>query len=124
MTLFSEATRLESPPVSGQEARVSISVHNAPGGPVVSVAGELDLSTAAHLRVVLLKATEACPAGCGITLDLSGVTFCDCTGLQVLLRARQWALHDHHPLAVTTSSPRVDRLLEITRTAPLFTPAG
>ncbi|WP_051820849.1 STAS domain-containing protein [Streptomyces flavochromogenes] len=123
MSLLSEV-QLEFPADAGQGTRVSVRVQNAQGGPVVSIAGELDLTTAPHLRAVLLKVTAVCPRGCGISLDLSGVTFCDCTGLHVLLSSRQQALGADRPLAITAGSPRVDRLLEITGTAPLFTPAG
>ncbi|MFE5941535.1 STAS domain-containing protein [Streptomyces sp. NPDC056480] len=123
MPLSSEAILLESPWHTRQDSRVSVSVQDAPGGPVVSITGELDLTSATHLRALLMKTVEACPRGWGITLDLSRVTFCDCTGLHVLLCTRRLALSNRRPLVINAASPRMDRLLEITGTAPLFTSA-
>lgn len=51
---------------------------------VVSVSGELDMATAPVLREVL--APDALPDGCRhLALDVSGLTFCDSSGLCVLV---------------------------------------
>ncbi|MCZ0978561.1 STAS domain-containing protein [Streptomyces diastatochromogenes] len=89
-------------------------------GAAVVVCGELDIESATQLRTALLRAMEACAEGAALTLDLSRVEFCDSSGLNVLLRARQRALGEHRSLAITAASPQMTRLLEMTGAAPLF----
>ncbi|MFF0425386.1 STAS domain-containing protein [Streptomyces sp. NPDC004520] len=96
---------------------------NANGAAVI-VRGELDIESATHLRTVLLQAMEACGEGAALTLDLSQVEFCDSSGLNVLLRARQRALSEHRSLVITAASPQMTRLLEITGSAQLFADEG
>ncbi|MFD3663712.1 STAS domain-containing protein [Streptomyces sp. NPDC058659] len=99
---------------------MTVSMRPKAGGAVVSVRGELDIDSATHLRTALMRAMEACEDGGGLTLDLSGVTFCDSTGLNALLRARRRALSEHRSLTITATSPQVTRLLEMTGAAQLF----
>ncbi|KOG36840.1 hypothetical protein ADK34_00090 [Streptomyces viridochromogenes] len=73
-----------------------------------------------ELRTALAEEMAACEAGRGLALDLSEVTFCDSTGLNTLLRARQRALKEHRSLTITAASPQVIRLLEITGADRLF----
>jgi ABC-type transporter Mla MlaB component len=56
------------------------------GATLLCVAGELDISGAARLDEEIAAAAAACGS---LVLDLSGVTFCDSSGLAVLLRARR-----------------------------------
>jgi anti-sigma B factor antagonist len=79
---------------------------------LITLAGALDLGTAPLVREVL--------AGClhdgvlAIDIDLTPLTFCDCSGLNVFLEASLnmavvgGSLHLHHPPAV------VVRVVEIT----------
>lgn len=53
---------------------------------VVTVSREIDIDTGPLLQDARAKALAAGVAG--IDVDFSQVTFCDCTGLTVLLRAR------------------------------------
>ncbi|MFD0687828.1 STAS domain-containing protein [Actinomadura fibrosa] len=53
--------------------------------PVVGVAGDLDYHTASELRKAL--ETVSFPAGSGVVIDLSGLAFCDSTGITVLIAA-------------------------------------
>lgn len=92
------------------------------GGAEVRVAGEIDLDNAAQLRGALLVALDTCPGG--VSLDLSAVTFCDCSGLNVLLRARRHAADRHRGFRIGAVSRPVRRLLELTQTAPLFDGGG
>jgi anti-anti-sigma factor len=57
----------------------------ARSGVVVFVDGELDLETAPGLRPALAEMIARYPE---VVLDLSGLEFCDCYGLGVLLGAR------------------------------------
>jgi anti-anti-sigma factor len=73
-----------------------------------SVAGELDASTANLLAEVLRK--DGLASG-DLVLDISGVTFLDSSGVQVLLLGSVW-LRDGH-LILRNPPPPVDRVLEL-----------
>lgn len=84
----------------------------ADGAPVVEVYGELDLVTAGALREAIESvAGDRCAI---ITVDLSGVPFCDLIGLEALVTAAdRVALHcGRLTLANPPSSLR--RLLQVT----------
>ncbi|MFB7234994.1 STAS domain-containing protein [Streptomyces sp. NPDC056269] len=83
------------------------------------VFGEIDMDNAQELRRPLTAALDS--SACGLDVDLSGVTFCDCAALHVLLRLNQQALSAGKTLALTALSPRTARLLQITQTRPVFT---
>ena len=72
----------------------------------VKVSGEIDMSSATKLIDAVLKATPA-------SLDLSGVTFIDSSGLHALIRLRRARAE----LRIVALSPQVRRLLEITNTS-------
>ncbi len=84
---------------------------------LIRAAGEIDMSTVDALRREVHAAREEVAT---VLLDLSGVTFIDSTGLDLLLGASQdsaagqWAFVVVHPSAV------VQRLIELSGTADLF----
>ena len=59
---------------------------------VVGVSGEIDIASASKLREELLSALHR--HGARLALDLGGVTFMDCAGVNVLLAARRHARLD------------------------------
>ncbi|WP_051786633.1 MULTISPECIES: STAS domain-containing protein [Streptomyces] len=121
MTAFPEAPRAVSPSVRADDAGISVSVRRSNADrTVVGIGGELDIAAVMELRTALAEEMAACEAGRGLALDLSEVTFCDSTGLNTLLRARQRALKEHRSLTITAASPQVIRLLEITGADRLF----
>ncbi|MEU5088446.1 STAS domain-containing protein [Streptomyces sp. NPDC021356] len=68
---------------------LNITRSDTPTGPVLHVAGELDYAQAAALREQvggLVLGAEQC-----LVIDLSGLEFCDSTGITALLAARQHA---------------------------------
>jgi anti-sigma B factor antagonist len=85
----------------------------------VHVAGEIDLSTSTGLNRELDIVLEARPAR--LRLDLLEVGFMDTTGVAVLLKARRRALELGCRLTVSSSSPTITRLLEITGLTGLLT---
>jgi anti-anti-sigma factor len=87
----------------------------------VTVTGDIDTDTEQTLHHALRLALARSLTG--IDLDLSPVRFCDCSGLNVLLRLRRIALADGKTLAVRALSPPVHRLFTLTATSSLFTPA-
>ena len=88
---------------------------------VVVVSGEIDIDTEQTLqralRLALARSSE------GVDLDLTGAGFCDCSGLNVLLRVRRIALTDGKTLRIRAAAPAVERLLTPTDTSSLFTDA-
>ncbi|MEX0171229.1 STAS domain-containing protein [Streptomyces sp. LMG1-1-1.1] len=107
-------------PDGADDGGIAVSRRSNGGGAVVSIGGELDMVSAPKLRGALAEALEDCEDGGGLVLDLTGVTFCDSTGLNTLLRARRRALSDHRFVVIRAASPQVTHLLEITGAAHLF----
>ncbi|MEU1803566.1 ANTAR domain-containing protein [Streptomyces sp. NPDC019937] len=87
----------------------------------VSLRGELDLS-GQLLRGDLHEALRR--SASGVDLDLTALTFCDCSGLNILLNLRLRALGQGKTVVVRGSSPAVERLLDVTGTWDLFVPPG
>ena len=87
---------------------------------LVHVAGEIDFGSAPDLRARLHDLiTHDIPL---LTLDVSGVTFCDSSGLGVLVGARTLLRAHGGVLAVVGATGQVDRLLRVTGLGRLFTP--
>lgn len=96
-----------------------LTVHcSAPdGGALIVAVGEIDLDSAPQLR----RATDAAlrTGTHEVHIDLSRITFCDSSGLHILVRARRLAARAGATVTVTASEA-VARLLELTGIAPLF----
>ncbi|MFD9006451.1 ANTAR domain-containing protein [Streptomyces sp. NPDC059582] len=92
---------------------------------VAETCGEIDIDTEQVLRQALGDALDRSVTG--VDLDLTAVAFCDCSGLNALLRIRRLALAEGKTLALQATSPAVERLLTMTGTRCLFStlhPAG
>lgn len=101
-------------------ARARLFSRRLPGHTVLSVHGELDISTSASLRdrfLTILKNTTTA----AVIIDLSGVSFCDASGLALLIGAKRRARL--HGLTVVLAAPRsnVAKLLRITGLDRAFT---
>ncbi|MFH8561766.1 ANTAR domain-containing protein [Streptomyces sp. NPDC017988] len=88
----------------------------------LALRGELDLEAGRRLRPGLNQALGR--AARFVDLDVSGVGFCDCSGLNLLLGLRRRALHQGKAVRIVSGSPAVDRILDLTGTRYLFTPGG
>lgn len=73
---------------------------------VVAIAGELDMATAPLLDRVLRRLCS--PAERELEIDVAELTFCDCSGLSVLLHA---ARRRGRSLTLSHSSPALRRLI-------------
>jgi anti-sigma B factor antagonist len=82
---------------------------------LIAASGELDIDTAPGLRT----AVESCLPGRphDLEIDMSGVTFCGCEGLNVLLWARCLALAGGMAFRVLSPGPQPCRLFDLTGTA-------
>jgi anti-sigma B factor antagonist len=76
---------------------------------VFAVSGELDLHTAEQFRRDLLRAMDT--LGHDLTVDMSGVSFMDCSGLNVLAFAFREATAHGGRLTVTGLSEIITRML-------------
>ena len=86
-------------------------VHDGEASTVI-VTGEIDLSTSTRVNRELDDALDLGPSR--LRLDLSGVSFMDTSGVAVLLKARRRALERDCRFSVSSSSPTITRLLEVT----------
>lgn len=84
----------------------------------IDVGGELDLASLDVLRKALDGALEA---GLGdVEVELSELTFCDSTGLCLLLAAQRKLQAAGRTLRLVNPTPRMLRLLELSATRDLF----
>jgi|tagenome__1003787_1003787.scaffolds.fasta_scaffold19594931_2 anti-sigma B factor antagonist len=83
--------------------------------PVVRVAGELDLSTAARLCRAIDAAVAAAPPRPRVVIDLTALTFCDSTGLRALVGAvREVEIRGGRAALAVAPDSMLDRLLLLT----------
>jgi anti-sigma B factor antagonist len=89
------------------------------GRTVMTVCGELDMATTADLRDQILTVLQETAAP--VIIDLSGVTFCDASGLALLVGAQRRA--KRLGLAVVLAGPprTMSKLLRITGLDRVFT---
>ncbi|MET8026891.1 ANTAR domain-containing protein [Streptomyces avermitilis] len=97
---------------------LKVEVHPAGDRQVVVAYGDIDVDTESVLHRALRKALDHSVSG--VDLDLGAVGFCDCAGLNVLLRMRRHALAHGKTLAVQPAGPAAERLLTMTGTLSLF----
>jgi anti-sigma B factor antagonist len=89
-----------------------VPVRIADGVTVTELSGELDLASAPGLREQLLRLLR--PGTSRLVLDLSRVTFCDASGLAVLVGASHRARTLEGFLRLAAVSPPTARVLRIT----------
>ncbi|MER5352420.1 STAS domain-containing protein [Kitasatospora sp. NPDC002551] len=106
------AGREDEPPDAYRPGELRVAVRRAGPVRIVAVGGELDHDSADGLRAALAGPGEEGLAR--ILVDLADLRFCDSTGLNVLLRARQEAEPTGVRLEVAGPRPAVARLLAVT----------
>lgn len=91
---------------------------NDTGAVVCRLVGDLDLDTVGPARSLL---EEALATGAPVlVVDLAGVTFCDSSGLNLLLQIRLAAQEAGVPTKLASVPGQVARLLDISGTAEIF----
>ncbi|MYV39972.1 anti-sigma factor antagonist [Streptomyces sp. SID1328] len=98
---------------------LNITHHDALTGPVLHVAGDLDYAEATVLREQV--ESLALSPGQNLVIDLSGLEYCDSTGLTVLLAARQRAQTASADMALAAVPADTLRILTLTGLDQIFT---
>jgi anti-sigma B factor antagonist len=99
---------------------LKVSIRSQGGRTIMSVGGEIDLYTAPRLHGELVTAL----AGGGpeqIVVDMSGVEFCDSTGMNVLLAAHRRAREQGGDLELAAPPPAIRKILQVTGLESVFT---
>ncbi|WP_165958820.1 STAS domain-containing protein [Actinomadura sp. KC345] len=86
---------------------------------VIAISGDLDIASTPALRERLNAALR--DTGPLVVIDLSGVTFCDASGLALLVGARRRTLPKGVTVVLAGPRPQVNRLLRVTGLSRVFT---
>jgi len=100
-------------------ARGRLFSRRMPGHTVLAVGGELDIATTAALRVEIIKILTATVNP--VIIDLSGVSFCDASGLALLVGAQRRAERAGRSVVLAAPRPNVLKLLHVTGLDRAFT---
>lgn len=103
---------------SADDERFAVHVRPLAEATVLTLAGELDHDTAEPLRAAL--ETARADGGRRLLVDVSGLDFCDSTGLNVLLRNRLAARESGGSLELVGLHRPVARMFHITGADGLF----
>lgn len=82
-------------------------------GTVIALHGDLDLAISGDELLARLPALSSAASSRPIALDLSGVSFLDCSGLRALLALEQRIHQEGGELCVSAVSPAVTRVFEL-----------
>ncbi len=82
------------------------------GYQVIQMTGELDIATAEQAYSYISGVIDGRPAP--VTVDLSGLTFCDASGLGVLARIARHARQAGRQLRLTSARPSLLKLMRLT----------
>jgi anti-anti-sigma factor len=86
---------------------------------VITLSGELDIASTPSLRERLHVALR--DSGAHVVIDLSGVPFCDASGLALLIDARRRARAQGATVILAAPRPQPAKLLHVTGLARAFT---
>jgi anti-sigma B factor antagonist len=92
------------------------------GGAAVELGGELDVATADAAFGYVSEIIDH--LGGPVVVSLAGVRFCDARGLHALVRMARHAEQAGCPFRVTSPSPRLTRLMQITGLGGTFLTAS
>jgi anti-anti-sigma factor len=104
---------LPAPRGEEEPAQLELSTRTGANGyQIVSVAGELDIATAEQAYSYISEVIDERPAP--VTVDLSGLTFCDASGLGALARVARHAREAGRQIMLTSARPSVVKIMRIT----------
>lgn len=88
---------------------------------IVTAAGEIDLSTAPKLQADLAAVIDGAAPATRVVIDMSGVEFCDSTGMNALLAGLRQARERGGELELAAPRPAVMKILQVTGLDSVFT---
>src|SRR5215472_14330564 len=88
---------------------------------IVIATGEIDLYTAPRLQSELAAVIANSAPGTRVVVDMSGVEFCDSTGMNVLLSCLREARERGGELELAAPRPAVKKILQVTGLDSVFT---
>jgi anti-sigma B factor antagonist len=102
---------------------VELNVSSRSQGDHVTViaAGEIDLYTAPKLQADLASIINSAGPAPRIVIDMSGVEFCDSTGMNVLLSSLRQVRERGGELELAAPRPAVKKILQVTGLDSVFT---
>jgi anti-sigma B factor antagonist len=107
----SEAVKPE--PVQSEAVQLELSCRtDADGNQVVSVTGELDIATTEQAYAYISEVIDSRPTP--VSVDLSGLTFCDASGLGVLAKIARHARQAGRQLKLTSVRPPQLKIMRLT----------
>jgi anti-sigma B factor antagonist len=101
------------------DVELNVSTASQGGHAVVTVTGELDLYTAPRLQTALAGLLR--DQIDRVVVDMSGIDFCDSTGMNVLLSALKRLQERGGTLELAAPRPAVRRILQVTGLDSVFT---
>lgn len=104
--------------VSLQYVDLNVSTRQQDDHVVVATTGEIDLHTAPRLQADLAELMQ--DGSARLIVDLSGVEFCDSTGVNVLLAAMRRAHEQNGSLSLVSPQAAVRKVLGITGLDSVF----
>jgi anti-sigma B factor antagonist len=106
-----EPVKLE--PVQPEAVQLELSCRTgADGNQVVSMTGELDIATAEQAYAYISEVIDSRPTP--VSVDLSGLTFCDASGLGVLAKIARHARQAGRQLKLTSVRPSLLKIMRLT----------
>ncbi|MEU5402364.1 STAS domain-containing protein [Streptomyces sp. NPDC005963] len=98
--------------------QLSIHIRTIPAGQVVELGGDLDHHSAPEVRGRL--AGLVLRSGQQLVIDLAGLTFCDSSGITVLIAARNLAIAAGASIALAAVPDQVSRIFRIVGLEQIF----
>jgi anti-sigma B factor antagonist len=87
----------------------------------VIAAGEIDLYTAPKLQTSLAAIIDSAGPAARVVVDMSGVEFCDSTGMNVLLSCLRQVRERGGELELAAPRPAIKKILQVTGLDAVFT---
>jgi len=106
-----EPVKLERVPPEAVQLGLSCRT-GSDGNQVVSVTGELDIATADQAYAYISEVIDSWPTV--VSVDLSGLTFCDASGLGVLAKIARHARQAGRQLRLTSARPSLLKIMRLT----------
>ncbi len=103
-----------------RHVELKVSTRSQGGRTIMSLGGEIDLYTAPRLHGELVTVLSG-DGPVQIVVDMSGVDFCDPTGMNVLLAAHRRAREQGGDLELAAPRPAVRKILQVTGLESVFT---